>query len=55
MKPMLASPAGPLIPYPMLLSPKLDGIRCLIINGRRLWPQPQADPQQARAEAVRQT
>ena len=33
MKPMLASPAGPLIPYPMLLSPKLDGIRCLIING----------------------
>lgn len=33
MKPMLASPAGPVIPYPMLLSPKLDGIRCLIING----------------------
>jgi DNA ligase-1 len=33
MKPMLASPAGPVIPFPMLLSPKLDGIRCLIIDG----------------------
>lgn len=44
MKPMLASPAGPVIPYPMLLSPKLDGVRCLIINGtavgRSLKPIP---------------
>lgn len=44
MKPMLASPAGPIIPYPMLLSPKLDGIRCLIIDGvavgRSLKPIP---------------
>lgn len=44
MKPMLASPAGPVIPYPMLLSPKLDGIRCLIIDGvacgRSLKPIP---------------
>lgn len=44
MKPMLASPAGPVIPYPMLLSPKLDGIRCLIIDGvavgRSLKPLP---------------
>lgn len=44
MKPMLASPAGSIVPYPMLLSPKLDGIRCLIINGvavgRSLKPIP---------------
>lgn len=44
MKPMLASPAGPVIPFPMLLSPKLDGIRCLIIDGvavgRSLKPIP---------------
>lgn len=33
MKPMLASPAGELIQLPALLSPKLDGIRCLIIDG----------------------
>jgi DNA ligase 1 len=50
MKPMLASPAGPLIPYPMLLSPKLDGIRCLIINGvvcgRSLKPIPNRFVQQ---------
>lgn len=44
MKPMLASTAGPIIPYPMLLSPKLDGVRCLIIDGvavgRSLKPLP---------------
>lgn len=44
MKPMLASPAGSSFPYPMLLSPKLDGIRCLIIDGvacgRSLKPIP---------------
>lgn len=44
MKPMLASPAGPVIPFPMLLSPKLDGIRCLVIGGvavgRSLKPIP---------------
>lgn len=44
MKPMLASPAGPVIPFPMLLSPKLDGIRCLVIDGvavgRSLKPIP---------------
>lgn len=44
MKPMLASPAGLAIPYPMLLSPKLDGIRCLVIDGvacgRSLKPIP---------------
>jgi DNA ligase-1 len=33
MKPMLAAPAGELIRLPALLSPKLDGIRCLIIDG----------------------
>src|SRR3972149_596598 len=41
---MLASPAGPVIPFPMLLSPKLDGIRCLVIDGvavgRSLKPIP---------------
>lgn len=44
MKPMLASPAGELIRLPALLSPKLDGIRCLVINGvavgRSLKPLP---------------
>lgn len=44
MKPMLASPAGELIRLPALLSPKLDGIRCLIIDGvavgRSLKPIP---------------
>jgi DNA ligase-1 len=44
MKPMLASPAGELIRLPALLSPKLDGIRCLIIDGvavgRSLKPLP---------------
>lgn len=44
MKPMLASPAGPVIPFPMLLSHKLDGIRCLIVDGvavgRSLKPIP---------------
>lgn len=44
MKPMLASPAGKTIIYPALLSPKLDGIRCLIIDGvavgRSLKPIP---------------
>lgn len=44
MKPMLASPAGELIRLPVLLSPKLDGIRCLIIDGvavgRSLKPLP---------------
>lgn len=44
MKPMLASPAGASIPFPMMLSPKLDGVRCLIIDGvamsRSLKPIP---------------
>lgn len=44
MKPMLASPAGELLRLPALLSPKLDGIRCLIIDGvavgRSLKPLP---------------
>lgn len=44
MKPMLAAPAGELIHLPALLSPKLDGIRCLIIDGvacgRSLKPLP---------------
>lgn len=44
MKPMLAAPAGELICLPALLSPKLDGIRCLIIDGvavgRSLKPLP---------------
>jgi DNA ligase-1 len=44
MKPMLASPAGEIIHLPALLSPKLDGIRCLIIDGvacgRSLKPLP---------------
>jgi DNA ligase-1 len=44
MKPMLAAPAGELIRLPALLSPKLDGIRCLIIDGvacgRSLKPLP---------------
>lgn len=44
LRPMLASPAGPNIPFPMLLSPKLDGIRCLVVNGvavgRSLKPIP---------------
>lgn len=50
MKPMLASPAGKIIPYPMLLSPKLDGIRCLVIDGiacgRSLKPIPNKHVQQ---------
>lgn len=44
MKPMLAAPAGELIHLPALLSPKLDGIRCLIVDGvvvgRSLKPLP---------------
>lgn len=44
MKPMLAAPAGELIRLPALLSPKLDGIRCLVTNGvavgRSLKPIP---------------
>lgn len=44
MKPMLASPVGKTTTYPALLSPKLDGIRCLIIDGvacgRSLKPLP---------------
>ena len=50
MKPMLASPAGELIRLPALLSPKLDGIRCLIIDGvacgRSLKPLPNRYTQQ---------
>lgn len=50
MKPMLASPAGELIRLPALLSPKLDGIRCLIIDGvacgRSLKPLPNKHTQQ---------
>lgn len=50
MKPMLASPAGELIRLPALLSPKLDGIRCLIIDGvavgRSLKPLPNKHVQQ---------
>lgn len=45
MKPMLAAPTdGRNLKFPFLLSPKLDGIRCLIINGvavsRSLKPIP---------------
>lgn len=45
MKPMLAAATdGKQLTYPLLLSPKLDGIRCLIINGvavgRSLKPIP---------------
>lgn len=45
MKPMLASPTdGTNIRYPVLVSPKLDGVRCLIIDGmamsRSLKPIP---------------
>lgn len=45
MRPMLAATTdGKNLPFPMLLSPKLDGIRCLIINGvacgRSLKPLP---------------
>lgn len=43
-KPMLAAAADAEIRYPVLLSPKLDGIRCLIIDGvavgRSLKPIP---------------
>lgn len=50
MKPMLASPAGELIRLPALLSPKLDGIRCLVIDGvavgRSLKPIPNKHVQQ---------
>lgn len=35
MKPMLASPAGPVIPFPMLLSPKLDGIAKAVYHGSK--------------------
>ena len=35
MKPMLASPAGPVIPFPMLLSPKLDGIAKAVYRGSK--------------------
>lgn len=35
-KPMLAGKSGPVdqITYPVLATPKLDGIRCLVINGK---------------------
>lgn len=50
MKPMLASPAGKVLQLPALLSPKLDGIRCLIIDGiacgRSLKPLPNKHVQQ---------
>lgn len=50
MKPMLASPTdGTELRYPLLASPKLDGIRCLIIDGvamsRNLKPLPNAHVQ----------
>ena len=44
MKPMLASAVGETIKFPVLASPKLDGIRCIIIDGvacgRSLKPIP---------------
>ena len=45
MKPMLAAPTdGENLPYPMLVSPKLDGVRALVIDGvvvsRSLKPIP---------------
>ncbi len=45
MKPMLAAPSdGSNLKYPLMVSPKLDGVRCLIINGvamsRNLKPIP---------------
>jgi DNA ligase-1 len=50
MKPMLAAPAGTELPFPLLLSPKLDGIRCLIVDGvavgRSLKPLPNRHVQQ---------
>lgn len=50
MKPMLAAPAGAELPFPLLLSPKLDGIRCLIVDGvavgRSLKPLPNRHVQQ---------
>lgn len=51
MKPMLAAATdGHFLKYPMLLSPKLDGIRCLIIDGvamsRSLKPIPNKYVQQ---------
>lgn len=50
MKPMLAAPAGAELPFPLLLSPKLDGIRCLIVAGvavgRSLKPLPNRHVQQ---------
>lgn len=50
MKPMLASPAGKVLQLPALLSPKLDGIRCLVIDGvavgRSLKPLPNKHVQQ---------
>jgi DNA ligase-1 len=43
-KPMLASPAPETIKFPVLASPKLDGIRCIIRDGvavsRNLKPIP---------------
>lgn len=50
MKPMLAAPAGAELPFPLLLSPKLDGIRCLVVGGvavgRSLKPLPNRHVQQ---------
>lgn len=45
MKPMLAAPSdGSNLKYPLMVSPKLDGVRCLILNGvavsRNLKPIP---------------
>lgn len=37
MKPMLAAPTNGLeLQYPVVLSPKLDGVRCLIIDGKAM-------------------
>lgn len=48
-RPMLASPAGSLINWPMLASPKLDGVRCIVRGGvalsRSLRPIPNAHVQ----------
>ena len=49
-EPMLASPAPKAIKFPVLASPKLDGIRCLILSGvvvgRSLKPIPNKHVQQ---------
>lgn len=51
MKPMLASPADiEKIRFPVLVSPKLDGVRCLVINGQAVSRNMKAIPN----EAVRQ-